>query len=327
VVLGLPGGGLGMVALAGAVLGIAGIGAGVAAQGASEGRHWPRRTGVLLVSAGAAAAAMVVVTHRVGRVPPQPAGSLSPVVALLGLPLAAATLVAALRTLDGLNAAALGAGAPLAQAVATSVVWLDPTLLTRLVDLRYWRRVGRVRSRAFRAMGPPRASALLQAELRRVARRPGTLGICAAIALAQYAVAVVAPSVAPVAQVIGAYLVVGRLASGLRTIAGSRALRRAVGGSESGVRLVHLVVPALGAALWWVVTLPASGASVGTTALVLLAGVVAAGYRGATRAPMFYGAGAFDTPLGMFPAGILLQFARGPDLLGVVIVLRVVLKR
>ena len=227
----------------------------------------------------------------------------------------------------GLDAVARGTGAPLAQAVTTSVVWLDPTLLTRVLDVRRWRRVGRVRSRPFLRLQPPRVAALLQAELRRQARRPGALAICGAIALAQYAVAVVAPSVAGVAQVIGAYLVAGRLASGLRTVAGSPALRRSVGGREIDLRLTHLVAPALGATLWWAITLPAGGGVLPAAMPLLLAGVVAAAYRGATRPPMFYGAGAFDTPLGMFPAGILLQLARGPDVLGVVIVLRVLLKR
>jgi Family of unknown function (DUF6297) len=315
------------VALAGGTLALGGMAVGVAAQAAPEQRPWPRRVGTLLMSAGAAAAALVVVSHYTGRMAPRPSGALSPDLAIAGVPLAAAAVVVALRTLGRLDAMALGAGAQLAQAAATSVVWLDPSLLTRVLELRRWRRVGRVRSRAFLAIGPGRVSALLQAELRRQARRPGALAICGALALAQYAVAVVAPAVAAVAQVIGAYLVAGRLASGLRAVGGSAALRRALGGREMDLRLTHLVVPALGAALWWVLTAPAGGPSAGPATLLLLGGIVAATYRGATRAPMSYGPGAFDTPLGLFPAGILLQLARGPDLLGVVIVLRVLLKR
>ncbi len=327
IVLGLPGGAVGMSALAGGVLGLAGMAVAVAAQAAPEGHRWPRRIGGLLVTAGAAAAVLVVVTHSTGRAAPRPSGALSPGLAMVGLPLAAVAAAVALRTLRRLDAVALGAGAPVAAAAATAAVWLDPSLLSRVLDLRRWRRVGRVRSRAFLALRPRRVAALLQAELRRQARRPGALAACGALVLAQYVVDAVAPSMAGVAQLIGAYLVAGRLASGLRAVGGSAALRRSLGGRELHLRLVHLVVPALGAALWWVITGPAGGPPVGGAALVLLAGVVAAAYRGATRAPMSYGAGAFDTPLGMFPAGILLQLARGPDLLGVVIVLRMLLGR
>jgi len=327
VVLGLGPDGWAAVALAGGAFGLVGMAAGVAAQASAERRRWPQRVGTLFLSAGAAAAALMVISHYTGRVAPRPAGALSPGLAIAGVPLAAVATVVALRALPRLNVVALGAGAQLAQAATTSIVWLDSTLLTRVLEVRRWRRVGRVRNRAFLAIGPGRMSALLQAELRRQARRPGALAICGALALAQYAVAVVAPPVAAVAQVIGAYLVAGRLASGLRTVGGSAALRRALGGREMDLRLTHLIVPTLGVALWWVLTAPAAGPSAGPATLLLLGGIVAAAYRGATRAPMYYGAGAFDTPLGMFPAGILMQLARGPDLLGVVIVLRVLLKR
>jgi hypothetical protein len=119
----------------------------------------------------------------------------------------------------------------------------------------------------------------------------------------------------------------GRLASGLRTVAGSAGLRRALGGDDLRVRLVHLVVPAAGTALWWAITGPAGGPRVGAGALLLVAGIVAAAYRGATRRPISYGAGVFETPLGLFPTGILLQLTRGPDLLGVVIILQLILGR
>jgi Family of unknown function (DUF6297) len=327
VALGLGGGAWRSAAVAGGAFGLAGMAVGVAAQAMPQRGGWPRHTGTALLLAGGAAALLVVVTHDAGRVAPRLAGALGPDVAIAGLALAAAATAVALRTLRRLDAVALGAGAPLAQAVVTSAVWLDPSLLTRVLDVRRWRRVGRVRSRTFVGRAPGRMGVLLQAELRRQARRPGALAVCGAILLAQYAVAVVAPSLALVAQVVGAYLVAGRLASGLRTVAGSPALRRSLGGREIDVRLAHLVVPAVGTALWWLVTSPAGGSSVGPDTPLLVAGVVAAAYRGATRRPMFYGPGAFDTPFGLFPLGILLQLARGPDLLGVVIVLRVLFKR
>ena len=93
------------------------------------------------------------------------------------------------------------------------------------------------------------------------------------------------------------------------------------------MRLTHLVIPALGTALWWVITSPAAGPYLGAAAVVLIAGVVAAAYRSATRSPMEYGGTGFDTPLGTFPVELLIQLARGPDLLGVVIILQLILGR
>jgi hypothetical protein len=327
IVLGLRGGGLGTAALAGGACGVFGTAACVMAQGAPTERRWPRITGTVLMSTGAAAAALMVATHYLGRVPPQPTLPVSHALSVVGLPLAMAAVLVALRELNRLDAIALGAGAPVAAAAVTAAVWLDPTLLSRVLDVRRWRRVGRVRSRRFLPMLSGRTGALLQAELRRQARRPGALIVWGALVLAQYAVAAVAPSVAGVAHVIGAYLAAGRLTGGLRTVAGSAGLRRALGGDDLKVRLVHLVVPAIGTALWWGITGPAAGPSLGVGALVLVAGIVAAAYRGATRPPMAYGGTAFETPLGAFPVEILIQLARGPDLLGVVIVLQVILGR
>jgi hypothetical protein len=87
------------------------------------------------------------------------------------------------------------------------------------------------------------------------------------------------------------------------------------------------VVPTLGAALWWVVTAPAGGDRIGVAALLLLAGIVAAVYRSATRPAMSYDQLGIDTPFGLIPIGLLIQLVRGPDLLGAVIVLQLLLGR
>jgi len=327
IVLGLHGGGLGLAALAGGLWGMAGMGTCVVAQGAPPGHRWPHRIGATLLGAGALVTALMVIAHDTGRVLPLPGGPVGTGVTLIGLPLAIASVVVAVRRLGRIDTVALGAGAPIAEAALTSAIWLDPSLLSRVLELRRWRRVGSVHSRRFLSVPPRREAALLQAELRRQFRRPGALAVWGALALAQYAVAAVAPSVAGVAHVIGAYLAAGRLAGGLRTVARSAGLRRALGGDEVSQRLLHLVVPTLGAALWWVVTSPAGGPSLGGAAPLLVVGVVAAAYRAATRPPMSYGGGAFETPLGSFPVEILIQLARGPDLLGVVVVLQVLLGR
>jgi hypothetical protein len=325
--LGLRGNGMSLAILGGAAFGMVGTAASVVAQGAPERRRWPGLVGGLLLALGALAAAVVVATHYGGSALPGPPEALGPAAVAVGVLLAAVTLVVALRTLPRLDRPALGAGAELASAAASATVWLDLSLLSRVLEVRRWRRVGRVHSRRFLPFLPGRTGALLQAELRRLARRPAALAVWGALVLAQYAVAVVAPPVAGVAHGIGAYVAAGRLTGGLRATAQSAGLRRALGGEDLKVRLAHLVVPALGAALWWVVTWPAGGPHFGTGELFLLAGVVAAAYRSATRPPMNYGAVMLETPFGPFPSELVLQMVRGLDLLGVAIVLQIILAR
>lgn len=325
--LGLRGSALGLAALGGAVYGVAGTGMSITAQGRRNGRRWPGWVGGLLLGAGAVAAVAVVGTHYGGLPLPPPARSMGPLAAVAGFPLAVTGLLLATRTMARLDRVALSAGAEVASAAASATVWLDPSLLSRVLEVRRWRRVARVHSLRFLPVFPGRGGALLQAEARRLARRPGALLVWSALALTQYAVAVVAPPVAGVARVIGAYLAAGRLAGGLRAVSRSAGLRRALGGEDLQVRLLHLLVPALGAALWWLLTWPAGGRHLGTAEIFLVAGVVAAAYRSATRRPMNYGGAVLETPFGLFPTEMLLQMARGPDLLGAVIVLQVILAR
>ena len=243
----------------------------------------------------------------------------------------------AAHTLPRLDRARLGSGAQLASAAMSSALWLDPALLTGVLEVRRWRRVGRVRSRDFRrgppaflrVPGVPRIPrlpwALLRGECVRALRRPGALAVWASLALLQYAVAVAAPSLAGVARLVLAYLAAGRLTPGLRTVARSSALRRALGGNDRLVRGVHLVLPALMTLVWWLVTMPAGADGAGPAGALLVAGVVAAAYRGATRPPMTYDGAVVETPFGLLPLGLVLQLARGPDLLGAVILVRIFL--
>lgn len=318
---------VGWAALVGAVYGLAPAAATVTAQGVRPGRRWPGLVGAVTMGTGAAGTLLVVGVHYTGgQLPPLPL-PFSPLAVLVGLPLAGAAIALALRTLPRLDRSRLGAGAQLAAAATTAAIGLDPRMLTAILEVRRWRRIGQVHSRPFLTTLRGRAWVLLQAELRRLARRPGSLIVWGALALAQYALAVVAPSVAGVARLFGAYLAAGRLAAGLRTVARSPGLRRSLGGDEKTIRLVHLVVPALGAVLWWAVTWPAAGPHLGTVELLLLAGIVAAAYRAATRPPLSYSGAVWETPFGLFPVELLLQLARGPDLLGAVIVLHVILAR
>jgi len=326
VAFGLRLGHFGTSALAGGALGLAGVAACIAAQTLPQAR-WPRLFGTTLASLGAAAAAFMVIAYRRGRVPALPVGAIGHGLTVAGPVLAVLSVVLAVSALRRLDHAALGAGAELASAAMASAVWLDPSFLTRVLEVQRWRNVGRVRSLPFVRALRGRWSALLQAEARRLVRRPEALVIWIALALAQYAVAAVAPAVLGVTHVIGAYLAAGRLTNGLHVVAESNGLRRSLGGDERTLRFAHLVVPALGAVLWWVVTIPAGGPQLGGGAAVLLAGIVAAAYRGATRPAMSYDGMTVDTPFGMIPVGLIIQLVRGPDLLGVVIVLQLIFGR
>ncbi|GAA1739531.1 DUF6297 family protein [Luedemannella helvata] len=314
---GAPATGLAWGALAGAACGAGGVSLSVLAQATRGRRRWPRLVGVALAIVAALVAASVVVAHFSGGSFPRPAGSLTVVVAIAGLPLAVVALVIADRALRRVDRAALTAGAPLANAAAEAVVLLDPTLLAGLLEGRRWRRVGRVRSRRFLPGG--RWWVLLQAEVRRLYRSPGALVAWGALILLQYAVAVAVPSVAGPARVIGAFLAATRLTGGLRTLTRSPGLRRAVGGGNAAVRLVHLVVPAAGAGLWWLATAPVGPVLPAWATIGTLLGVVFAAYRAATRAPLDYGGAYAVTPFGTIPVDLLRQLLRGPDVIAVLV--------
>lgn len=310
----------GWAAAAGAAYGMAGAGFGVVAQGAPPRRRWPRLPGVLLLGAAAVVVAVVVGVHFTGADLTVPASPVAALAAVVGLPVAAATTILAFRALPALDRAALTGGAQLASAAVTAAIWLDPSVLSGVVQVRRWRRIGRVHSR--RLLPGGRAWVLLQVEIRRLGRRPGALIAWGGLVLAQYAVAVAVPSMAGVAHLVGAYLAADRLAGGLRTVCGSPGLRRAIGGDEATVRLIHLVVPAVGTLLWWLVTRPVGGGPGAGLEGVLIVGVIAAVYRAATRPPMGYGGFTIETPFGLIPVNLIRQIIRGPDILAVLIIVQ-----
>jgi len=313
----------GWIAGAGALYGVVLCASSVAAQGRRTAGKWLRLGGMTLAGAGVVASASAVFAHLSGNVLPwgnlPPASFQAPAL----LVIAGVALVGAVGALSGINLAALGAGAQLAAATVTATIGLDLSLLANILELQHWRRVGRVVSRPFRARRAGRTAVLLEAELRRQWRRPRVLGTWAGLALVQYAFVIALPSLAGVAQLILAYVATNRLAQGLRIVAGSPGLRRALGGDDTQMRLVHLVVPALGALLWWWLTWPASGVMHGYADAVLLAGVIGACYRAATRPPRTYEGFVMETPFGLLPLDLVVQLARGPDLLGATVLVRI----
>jgi len=298
--------------LTGAVCGVAIAGLAVVAQ--AQPRHrWPRLAGPVLLGGGAAVALGVVVADLAGvRITP-PALPLTVTLLGLGLPVAPVVVVIALRRLHRLDRVALGGGAGLANALLVSAMSVDPGQLAAMVETRRNRRTGRIRARRLWPAG--RWWMLLQAELLRLTRRPGTLLAFAALVLAQYALALALPSLAAVAQVVGAYLAGSRFTAGLSQISRSPGLRRMLGGPDWLLRLVHLVLPAAAAGLFWLLTVPVGAGLSADWACAVLAGVVVAVYRSGSRPSMSYGGAYAVTPMGMVPVDLLRQIFRGWDVL------------
>src|SRR5690606_29798865 len=114
---------------------------------------------------------------------------------------------------------------------------------------------------------------------------------------------------------------------GLRAIARSPGLRRALGGHDVELHAAHLVVLTLGAVVWYLAALPVvrSFGLFGWLDAVLLLGVVVAVHRTATRRPIPHGGPVADTPFGMIPVDLLRQVLRGPDLVGTLVVIELML--
>jgi hypothetical protein len=262
---------------------------------------------------------------------PPPLGSLAAGPALAAGLAAVVVTVPAARALGRIDRASLSTGVDLANAASAAAFLLDPSMLTAHLESRRWRAVGRVRSRPLGADRPARygrfarrLSILMRAELRRLRRDRSGLAQWAALLLVMYAVAVALPIIEGSMQIVLAYLAANRLASGLRAIARSPGLRRVLGGGEAELQVAHLVVPALAATVWYLAALPVVR-PLGWLDAVLLLGLVVAVHRTATRRPIRHGGPVADTPFGMIPVDLLRQVLRGPDVVGSLVVIELML--
>ncbi len=300
----------------------AAAGVGIAAASVRAQSRRPRRPGrirpndlALLACLLLVAAAVVTrATHvRVGP-PAVPAAGIA-ALAVAGAVLAVRAALAALAQIDR---AALAGGAQLATATVGAAVMLDPALLSGVVEARRWRQPRRIHSRHWWPGG--RAWVLIQADLLRQWRRRSGLLAWAALVLVPYAVAVYSPAAVGPARIAAAYLATERLAAGLRLIARTPSLRRLVGGGDGDLKSIHLVVPAIGLAIWWLASLGAGGAATrDVIGPLLVLGVLGAVYRTATRPPMSYDVGTADTPMGPVPTTLLRRLLRGPDVVAILI--------
>jgi Family of unknown function (DUF6297) len=276
--------------------------------------------GPVTTAAGVVLAAAVLLLHR--REVSLPMLEVPAIwVAASTVACAVAAVGAAVSRLGRHEMAVLTGGAQLADAVTLAVVLLQPSMLSDIVEIRRWRRKGWVRSRRF-ARPYGRVWTLLQADLRRQARRPSGPLAWLGLLLVPYAALVVAPGAAAPVRVVAGYLATERLCAGLRAVCRSPSLRRALGGTDRLLLATHLVVPASALGVWWVLTLPARGAlagsPIGWSELFLALGVLFAAYRAASRRPTRYDGPAIDTPFGLVQPDLVRQLVRGFDVLAIV---------
>jgi hypothetical protein len=276
-------------------------------------RHRVRPQTWLSVIAGAAVVALFL---RPGYVGVGEAVWLTPVAVVL--------VVVAAMSLRHLHRADLAVGASLAAAVRVSASWLDLALLGTLLAERRARQLGRVRSARLRGS---RLIVLVWTDVLRARRAPNAVLLWAGL-LPLPALVALGGEVDWVGAVhlICAFVATDRLATGLKTVCRSAAIRRAMGVPNGSLRLAHLVVPAIGAVVWCLATTPFTPHVSWLNGVVSAVGAVAVVYRIATRPPLDYGVAAIDFGvLGPVPIGLVMQLSRGPLLLYLLCVLQVVL--
>ncbi len=277
--------------------------------------------GRLLVFAGVAAAAAAIAADHAGRdiagLSSTSVGVTVTVVGIGALAITALETVRGFRRAGQLDRASLTAGAALAGSAMAATMSVDPTFLFGFVEAQRLRRIGRVRPRRIRGRGP--VSALLDAEVRRLVRhRTPLLTYAAMVGLPYVCVIVLTPVPVTLVRVLAGYVAVNALATGLRTVSRSAALRRSLGRSDGWLRGVHLIAPVVGAVIYVVATAWAGRSFVPAYDLALAVGLALAVLRSATRPPMVYDTAWLVTPFGVVPVGLITQIIRGPDLAVVV---------
>lgn len=225
--------------------------------------------------------------------------------------------------LDQLDRVALGAGSGLAVAVRAAATFLDPGLLLGLLEERRWRALRRGRSRPGAGTG---LAALAYLDARRALRTPGAAALALGLLLVPYAGAMVLPAaVVAAGSAVAVVIVTTRVASGVRTVLRSPALRRALGSTDRALVMVHLVAPLAASTVWTAAALPALLPMHPLAVTLLPVGAVAVVYRTASRPALNYGATVFETGFGGVPVDLLRQLLRGPALLAMLVAIQLLL--
>lgn len=262
----------------------------------------------------------LVVAVLVG--PPEMAVPASPV-AIATATCGAVLLAVGWQRLDQLDRVALGAGSGLAVAARAAATFLDPGLLLGLLEERRWRALRRGRSLSGAGTG---LAALAYVDARRTLRTPGAAALALGLLLVPYAGAMALPAaVVAAGSAVAAVIVTTRVASGLRAVLRSPALRRALGSADRALVMVHLVAPLAVSTAWTAAALPALLPLHPLAVTLLPVGAVAVVYRTASRPALDYGATVFETGLGGVPVDLLRQLLRGPALLAMLVAVQLLL--
>jgi len=269
--------------------------------------------GVLTVPA-VVGIAVVVVLERSGDAPEAPPGGAATAVfvgvAAVAVAVAVVAAVVGRLRLRRLDRAAVTAAGPLIAALSLCVGFMDGSLVTGVTRERRLLAIGTVRSRRLRG---GRRRALLVADLHRMARARSAWATAVALLVLPYLASVaVPPRVVPIAQLLAVTLAAGGLADGLRAVAASRGLKRALGGTNGQLLALHGIGPAAVAVVWTLLT-AAAGGSVLSLVLVPVS-AMAVVLRFATRPPRSFGGSMVDTGVGLgpLPVGMLVELSRGP---------------
>lgn len=279
-------------------------------QTTSAGRWWTAvGRGLLLL--GIAGAAMAVGPWSLPVLPGVPAvvvGGIAVTTGALAAVLAAAVLPARLRRLPY---AELRRGGDAAEAAVSSVLMLESGAIEDLRGARVRQTRGRFRSRPMRGHGD---LAIVSADLRRLLRAR-TVVIVAVLLLPVAVVArsLLGPIGGTIVVALLAVLIGNGAASGLRLWTRSTSVRRMYPLPDVRVRVAHLVVPAVLAALWAALACALTGAGVLTWVCLSLS-AAAAVLRTAPQVSSGIAAGQVQqSPMGAVPVGLMAVLLRGPD--------------
>lgn len=268
----------------------------------------------------AVAAAGQLTDHTVRAIPPSAAPVLL-AVALLALAAALAVVVTVWLRLDGWPTHQLAEASANAGAYADAAYAVEPSFLAEVSQRRFWQRRGGFRpSQMFRSGAVP---PLVAHDLLTTRRKAGRFWWLAATAMVPVMLGRGPAWLQLGAVLIGAIGAASVPTESTHSEARSAALLRLLGLSGRRVVAQRLVVPSVLAALWCtavMVALQAAGLVRGPWwALGLAAGpaVAVAAVQRAKASAASVANVLVDTPLGAFPAGMLLWLLNGLDVLTV----------
>ncbi len=223
---------------------------------------------------------------------------------------AVAALATVPRALPRLRRSELVAGAGLALGLRATVTALDGSFVAETLRTRRLLERAVVRRRPLRGT---RLTALVAADVRRVARSPRALAGAAALVPVAWTLADLYGSLgAAAAMSLAAWGAAGQVAAGLRTVSRSAATARTLPFPDSELRAAHAVVPFAVALAVTSAATALTGRPAWTALAAALVGTAAVLRTAAGRAPVNWSVQA-TSPVGSLPVGAVLSYLVGLD--------------